>query len=271
MSITPSSDASSTESDDWTRDTIPWDRQPLPESRNCDGRPLWEPPILCYDGLIGEDYEQKRKALLEHNKGNRGITTKILDIHAEYALLMDYGGWIFENKWEARIVDDSKREGFFGALDAEVVQDYSELYREYVHLGVHTRKKDDGSYEVEIFDPKSFAKKFDQTPNHFAERSKDSVAEAGNASLFADSEALSPAVQSGTSTQASIANIHRLSFSITAMKPSAEAQDYWLLPSDTPRKQSFASLALSLVALRIRAAQQDEGSGGDIHDGSDID
>lgn len=54
-------------------------RRPLPDSKNVDGRPIWEPPVFCYDALIGEGYEQKRKAYLKYTNGDVVRTIEMMD------------------------------------------------------------------------------------------------------------------------------------------------------------------------------------------------
>lgn len=53
-------------------------RIPLPRQSNADGRPVWEPPIFDYTDLIGEEYDQKRKAVQEYTN-DVAKTTDFLD------------------------------------------------------------------------------------------------------------------------------------------------------------------------------------------------
>lgn len=68
-------------------------RHPLPEGKNFEGRPIWEPLILDYSSLIGEDYEQKWKAVLTHFNNDVAKTTKYFDFHGEYELLWTHRDW----------------------------------------------------------------------------------------------------------------------------------------------------------------------------------
>lgn len=52
-------------------------------ARNCDGRPVWEPPIFDYSDLIDGEFDKKRQAALKLTKGDIVRTTAIMDLHAE--------------------------------------------------------------------------------------------------------------------------------------------------------------------------------------------
>lgn len=69
-------------------------RRPLPEAKNADGRPLWEPPIFDYSAWIGEEYEKQREAVLKYYKGDVVKTTKFFDLDVEADLMEDYYNWI---------------------------------------------------------------------------------------------------------------------------------------------------------------------------------
>lgn len=71
--------------------------RPLPGTKNLDGRPIWEPLLFCYDELIGEEYEQKRKAYLKYTGDDVVKTTAIMDIAVEFNLLNIYCELIEEN------------------------------------------------------------------------------------------------------------------------------------------------------------------------------
>ena len=58
----------------------PEPRRPLPQARNRAGRSVWEPPILDYSDLIGEEYEQKRKTLLKYFRDDVVKTTAYMDV-----------------------------------------------------------------------------------------------------------------------------------------------------------------------------------------------
>ena len=73
----------------------------LPDFKNADGRPVWDPPIFSYDHLIGEEYEQKRKAYLKHNNNDVVKTTEMLDAGIEYDLFELYGKWIDDSERHA--------------------------------------------------------------------------------------------------------------------------------------------------------------------------
>ena len=69
---------------------VPAPRCSLPQSRNIAGRPVWEPPVLDYEHLIGEEYEHKRKAILKYYRNDVAMTTDWLDTDTEYNLLLMY-------------------------------------------------------------------------------------------------------------------------------------------------------------------------------------
>ena len=61
-------------------------RAPLPSGRNVDGRPVWEPPILDYSNLTGDEYHKKKEALMKFTGDDVARTTKLLDILDESTL-----------------------------------------------------------------------------------------------------------------------------------------------------------------------------------------
>ena len=69
----------------------------LPESRNVDGRPIWEPPILDYFHLIdtehAQSYTKQREAVLAFTGQDVARATAILDQHEESELLNDFIEW----------------------------------------------------------------------------------------------------------------------------------------------------------------------------------
>ena len=71
----------------------------LPSTGDVEGRPIWEPPIFNYSELIGEKYDDKRKALLKHYYGDRAKTTEYLDVEDECRLLSIYCHWAGSNLW----------------------------------------------------------------------------------------------------------------------------------------------------------------------------
>lgn len=42
----------------------------LPEGKNCNSRPVWEPPILDYSDVVGEVFEKKKEAVLRFTNGD---------------------------------------------------------------------------------------------------------------------------------------------------------------------------------------------------------
>lgn len=66
------------------------EREPLPDTLNRDGRSVWEPPIIDYSDVIGDEYEEKRKAVLRTTRGNVEKATENLDKEAEWRLLDRY-------------------------------------------------------------------------------------------------------------------------------------------------------------------------------------
>lgn len=87
-----------------------WHPHPLPEGLTLDGRHVWEPPILRYTHLIGEEYEKKREAVLKHTKNDRAEATEILDTDIEYASVEMYRDCIFDDMDDANEAGDPESE-----------------------------------------------------------------------------------------------------------------------------------------------------------------
>lgn len=62
------------------RNYVPEPCQPLPQGHNRGGWPVWELPILHYSELIGEQYEEKRKAVLTYFRDDVVKTTPYRDV-----------------------------------------------------------------------------------------------------------------------------------------------------------------------------------------------
>lgn len=124
--------------DEWRELSIP---------RNCDGRPVWEPPILDYSEWIGEKYEKKREAMLKWTNGDVARTTDIMDVDTEFDLLWEYKGWAEDH---AHSAVDSESRKFFEGLGLEVGRDCHVVWREWRGLGggVYFKRNEDGTYTV---------------------------------------------------------------------------------------------------------------------------
>lgn len=91
--------------------------QTLPEDRNVDGRPIWEPPTFNYSMLIGDEYEKQREAVLKYTDNNVVRTTEILDARADADLMTTYLRWVVDNRDEAI---NPECERFFANLRQEL-------------------------------------------------------------------------------------------------------------------------------------------------------
>ena len=114
-----------------------------------DGRPVWEPPVLSYDHLIGDEYEQKRKAVLKYTNGDVVKTTEILDINDEIEILGMYLTHVSEDQLLAKKEGDMEKMRFFDALQDDVWHDRREAFRRWKVGGAFHRRNDDGTYEIE--------------------------------------------------------------------------------------------------------------------------
>lgn len=124
---------------------------PLPESKNLDGRPVWEPPAFCYDHLIGEEYEKKRESLMKYTNNDAVHTTKIMDTKTEADILSMYSGWLMSNIVEGQDGDDFEvlhRTGFYLGLAKEVFRDFVDVDGEFKKLGVAMWRSYDGTYST---------------------------------------------------------------------------------------------------------------------------
>lgn len=115
---------------------------------NIDGRHVWEPPILNYNHLIGNEYIKKREALLKYTQNNVSRTTEIMDIMDEMQIMWMYRNWSYMNVVEAEQMDKEDRRKFFLTLYEAVNRDSEELEVEYFELGVLMRKDEEGNYVV---------------------------------------------------------------------------------------------------------------------------
>lgn len=52
-----------------------WLPRDLPQTPNADGRPVWEPPVLNFTYLIGEEYEKKAEAVMKHYRNDAAKAT----------------------------------------------------------------------------------------------------------------------------------------------------------------------------------------------------
>ena len=71
-----------------------WTPHALPDGRNINGRPVWEPPIFDYSQLIGEEYEKAREAVLKFLGGDVAKTTDFMDAHTESHLDRMFAHWV---------------------------------------------------------------------------------------------------------------------------------------------------------------------------------
>ena len=145
----------------WVYDRPPKCR-PLPQDCNIDGRPVWEPPILNYSYLIGEEYEQKREAVLKYCDGNVVRTTEILDTQEEYELLNTYRVWCqseydfcsYQRPYGWRLPTGKKRYDtgpvvdFFSQLSRQIDVDIREVNANHDLDHIRLDKMEDGTYTV---------------------------------------------------------------------------------------------------------------------------
>lgn len=113
----------------------------LPDSKNADGRPVWEPPIFAYDELIREEYDQKRKAYLKYTNNNVVKTTEMLDTSIELDLLYMYVDWIHDN-------NDYESDAFFQALRKELWTDECAVRDEWSKFKLDEIRMKDGTWEI---------------------------------------------------------------------------------------------------------------------------
>lgn len=95
-------------------------RQPLPIEPRDDGRPAWESPASDYYNHIGEQYENKREAVMKYTNNDEAKTIAILDSITEESLSWIYRMWAEENEGSY----------FFVNLKREIKLDKREIYEE---------------------------------------------------------------------------------------------------------------------------------------------
>lgn len=96
-------------------------RRPLPKGRNIGERPVWQPPTLDYQNLIGEKYEKKREAILKYFRKDVVKTTAFMDFDTEGEVLQMYVESLLENFDYVMAEGDNESRKFFQALRDEVL------------------------------------------------------------------------------------------------------------------------------------------------------
>ena len=127
---------------------IDWNyRPPLAESRNIDGRPVWEPPVLAYTELIDEDYDKKREAALRYTSNDVAKATVILDTVTELELLVMYHDWLqlHSNHGADKSIPGETR-NFYDGLYEQVEKDRMELSKEWYDLGLEMGRDAEGKW-----------------------------------------------------------------------------------------------------------------------------
>lgn len=109
------------------------------QKANLDGRPVWEPPILCYDHLIGEEYEKKRESGLKYRNHNAVATTRIMDVDAERKLLAMYQEYLTIHTTQIPSGDaweNFKVAVFYSDLWLEIMEDFAHVAHGWAELKV---------------------------------------------------------------------------------------------------------------------------------------
>ena len=88
-----------------------------PRGRNCDGWPVWEPPVFRYFKVIDkEEYEKKREALLKHFGNERAKATVFMDIDTEIEQVFMYKTWHNGEDYIGKDRDDTETESMINAF-----------------------------------------------------------------------------------------------------------------------------------------------------------
>lgn len=103
---------------------------------------------LDYSKLIGEEYEKKRKAVLEYTRNDVVHTTAILDVDMEQELFGYYYIWLVEQFQAAEDTHDEGVRRFFLELQNEMGRDHQEVVREHHKLGERIYRMEDGEWTV---------------------------------------------------------------------------------------------------------------------------
>ena len=126
-----------------------WTPRALSAARNCDGRPVLEPPIFDYSQWIGEEYEQKRKALMKYVGDDVAKTTRFMDLDTETGLLIEYRNWT-ENSFKS--ASDAENMRFFRGLWKEMRSDENDVLIQWCDQPVvYFKKNEDGTYTAGTF------------------------------------------------------------------------------------------------------------------------
>lgn len=86
--------------------------------------------MLNYSHLMGEEYEQKRKAVLEYTCGDVVKTTEVLDLLEENEILSIYSTYCqqsFSTSGHLKDWGDAETDRFFVGLDYTLEEDVLDL------------------------------------------------------------------------------------------------------------------------------------------------
>lgn len=148
---------------DWPR--WDWTRRVLPDTKNADGRPVWEPPTFSYSHLVNEAYEKKRDAVLEYFDYDVSKTTSFMDASIETELHQIYEEWTIANANGAMQMGDTEREAFHDGLLSAINKDGRDIGDELDGFGLKLDRHGNGKYKV--FEPGKLGREYEPYLRNF--------------------------------------------------------------------------------------------------------
>ena len=129
------------------------ERRPLPSSTVIRGTPVWEPPEIYCDDLIGEEYEKMRKAMLDFTSNDVAKTTEYLDWYMQTVMDGRYVRWARNQYNESKECGDDGSAYFYHGLMTELQHDEMVFYDEGHRKMAIILYQVEEEYYVECYDP----------------------------------------------------------------------------------------------------------------------
>lgn len=95
-----------------------------------------------------DEYKEKRKAIQEHNGGNKTEATDFLDFLAEQEILSQYLLWLEKCSTEAEVVGDRAQRKFHNELPVHITNDWGESAGQVMMKGWEFEGNGKGGYKV---------------------------------------------------------------------------------------------------------------------------
>ena len=112
--------------------------------RNCDVRPIWEPPVFSYSDILDDEYLKIREAVLIYTSHNVVETTEIMDKLIDMQLMETYSNWALDT---GQTAEDEACRKFAMDLRSELEKEYNDNLAAFRELEVILESNDeDGTW-----------------------------------------------------------------------------------------------------------------------------